>query len=109
MKFGRLRHRVRIDEKMATRNGFGEEVITWSQVGVFWASVEPLRGREFVEMRQAHADVTTRIRLRVQDMTITPAMLATYDGREFEIESVIEVNERGRELHLMCRERVVYG
>lgn len=104
---GMYRHRVTINEKNVTQNATGEETISWALVGEYWASVEPLLGREFVEMRQAQAEITHRIRMRPQS-GLHPAMQAVFDGREMDILSVIEVNERGREMHLMCKERVTY-
>ena len=56
MQAGRLRHRITINQKVVARNDFGEEIITWTEVGTFWGSVEPLQGRELLEARQAIAD-----------------------------------------------------
>lgn len=104
---GKFRHRVTIKEKSVTRNTYGEETVTWVEIGTYWGSVEPIRGREFVEMRQAQAEITTRIRIRYIS-GITPAMKAFYDSREYDIMDVIHVEERQREIQLMCRERVTY-
>lgn len=102
---GIFRHRITILEKTVTRDGYGAEIVTWTTQGTYWASVEPIRGREFVEMKQAQAEVSHRIRMRVAT-GIKPEMRVSFDGREFEIDSVINVRERDRELQLMCRERV---
>jgi SPP1 family predicted phage head-tail adaptor len=107
MNAGRLRHRVTIKEKSVTRNSMNEEVVSWTIVGTYWASVEPVRGREFVEMRQAQAEISHRIRMRYRS-GIDPTMRAYFGSREFEIVSVIHVEERGRETQLMCNERVSY-
>ncbi len=104
---GRMRHRVTIKQKSVTRSDSGEEVVIWETVGTYWASVEPIRGREFVEMHQAQAEISHRIRMRYNS-AITPANRAYFGSRVFEIVSVIHVEERGRETQLMCSERVVY-
>jgi len=104
----KMRHRIEILEKSVTQNSAGEEVITWSGVGDYWASVEPIRGREFVEMRQGQAEITTRIRMRFRD-GIKATHRVRYDGRLFEIQAPpINVNELNRELDLMCSEREDY-
>lgn len=103
MRAGRLRHRVTIQSKTVTQNSYGEEVITWTDVDTVWASIEPLRGREFEELRRAGADLTTRIVMRYQ-AGIVPEMRATEGGHTYDILSVVNVEERDRELHLMCRE-----
>lgn len=108
MKAGDLRERVTIQDKTVTQDGYGAEVITWTEVGTYWAAVEPLAGREFLEGRQLVAEVTTRIRIRYQgsDVDIRPEMRAVYRSRYFEIVAVIHIKERKRELLLMCTEDV---
>ncbi len=103
MRAGRLRHRVTIQEKTVTQDTFGAEVITWSDVITLWAGVEPLRGREFDELRRTGAEVTTRIVTRYKS-GVLPEMRATYNSHTYDILSVINLEERDREVHLMCRE-----
>jgi SPP1 family predicted phage head-tail adaptor len=104
---GLYRHRITIRSKSVTRNAYGEEIVTPTTFGTYWASVEPIRGREFTEMQQAQAEVTTRIRMRYHD-GITPEMDVLFDNDEYQIVAVIPVKERGRELELMCSKRVTY-
>ena len=49
---GRMRDRVVIQTKSATRDAYGAEVITWSTLATVWASVESIGGREFIENQQ---------------------------------------------------------
>lgn len=105
MQAGKLRHRVTIQEKSVTRDSFGAEVITWVDFAEVWGSVEPLRGREFIEGRQMTASVDHRVRIR-QRAGISPEMRVSYAGRVFEIRAVLHVNEAQREMHLMCQEIV---
>lgn len=106
MKAGKLRHRVTIQNKgTPARNSYGEEVITWATEATVWAEVDPLRGREFLEARREGAEVTTRIRVRHRD-GITPSMRVVWGSHTYDILSVIEVEGREREIHLMCRELI---
>lgn len=107
MKAGELRHRIMIQEKQTpvAQNDYGEEVITWSEVAEVWAAIEPLRGREFLEAQRAGAEVTTRIRVRHRD-GIRPEMRVVWGDHVYDIEAVIHVEERRREIHLMCKELV---
>jgi len=104
---GLYRHRITIRKKSVTQNVYGEEIITRTTFGAYWASVEPIRGREFSEMQQGQAEVTTRIRMRYVD-GITPEMDLLFNGQEYQILAVMAVKERGRELELMCTKRVSY-
>lgn len=105
MQAGRLRHRIVVQKKQAKVDSFGEEVISWVKHLDAWGSIEPLRGQEYLEAKQVQADVSTRIRMRWQ-AGITPGMRVLYGSRVFDIQSVINVFERGRELQLMCLERI---
>ena len=106
MRAGQLRQRVTVQEKSVTRDDYGAEVITWTDLATVWAAVQPLTGREWIEGRQETAGVTTRIRMRYRS-GITPEMRVSFGDIEFNILSVIHVKER--ELHLMCREIVEYA
>ena len=73
MKAGRLNRRVTIQQKSVARDALGAEVITWVDVATVWAEVSPYSGREFVALRQAQDEITTRITIRYRP-GITPAM-----------------------------------
>lgn len=105
MRAGQLRHRVTIQQKDPTQDQYGEQVPTWNQVAEVWAAVEPLRGREFLEAQRVGAEVTTRIRIRHRD-EITPEMRVVWGDHVYDIKAVIHVEERQREIHLMCKELV---
>ena len=105
MEAGVLRNRITIQKKSVTRNSYGEEVITWVTHCQAWAQIEPLSGREFLEARQIQAEGMVRFTMRYQ-AGIAPEM-RVLDGSEiFNIQSVIHVEERGREIQLMCVEQL---
>ena len=97
MRAGRLRHRVTIQSKSVTRDAYGGEVITWQDDVTVWGSVEPLRGREYIEGKQEQADVTHKIFLRYRS-GITPTSRLQHDSRNFEVVDVINKRERKREI-----------
>lgn len=103
MRIGELRHRVRVESKTVTRDGFGGEVETWAAVFTAWAAVEPLQGREFHEGRRAEAEVSTRIRMRYRS-GVLPGMRVVWGDHTYDIEAAVEHKSERRELRLMCRE-----
>ena len=105
MRAGWLKHRITIQSQTETRSASGQVNIDWADYLSAWASIEPLRGREYLEGRQAEASVDHRIRMRYRG-GITPDMQVVYGSRTFQIVSVINVIEGSRELNLMCRENV---
>jgi SPP1 family predicted phage head-tail adaptor len=115
---GDLRHVVTIEERVETQNDTGEVEWTWRpwQENVR-ASIEPVTGSERWILPQVNADITARIRIRfrpgitekmrvvhVTEVSSSPQVIDYYD-----IESVVHVRERRREIHLMCRKRSAEG
>ena len=105
MRAGKLRHRITIEQNTPTRDALGAEVDSWSSFAVRWAAVEPLGGREFWDARRVNAERRVRFRLRYV-VGVTPEMRVSFDGRVFDIQAVIDVEERNRELQLVCEEQV---
>lgn len=103
MQAGRLRHRVSIQQRVEARNGYGELISTWSTLATVWGSVEPIRGREFFEAEQVQSEISTRVRIRYYD-GITAQMRVLFGSRKLQILAVIDVNERHKEMQLMCKE-----
>lgn len=106
MRAGWLRHRIELLVKEPARNSFGEEVIAWTTAATVWGSVEPLRGREYIEAKQGQVEVSHRVVMRWREGVSAEMRLRIHEGRMLEIESVINPLERGERLELMCREAV---
>lgn len=81
---------------------------TWADIATIWSSIEPVRGREYFQAASVNAENTIRFRIRYRQ-GIRPSMRLIYSGRIFDIKSVIDVNERHREIELMCQEVVSGG
>lgn len=105
MKAGELRHKVTIQRVSQTLDSSRQTVDLWTKLAEVWAAVEPLSGRELLNAQQIQPDVTHRVRIRHRD-DVTPKMRVQHESRSLNIESVINLNERDRELHLLCRERI---
>lgn len=101
MRAGELRERVTLQRKSVTRDSYGAEVITWTDIATVWASVAPLRGREFLEQRRDGNEVTTRITLRYRS-SLEPIHRAVHRSTTYDVQSVIHKETRFRELELMC-------
>ncbi|OPX87736.1 MAG: Phage head-tail joining protein [Pelotomaculum sp. PtaB.Bin104] len=103
MRAGELRHRITIQEPVETLDSLKTPVLSWQDVATVWAAVEPLRGREYLEVKNTNTELSARIRIRYR-RGINPSMRVKYGSRIFNIESVIDFEERHREIHLMCSE-----
>ncbi|MFZ5816298.1 MAG: phage head closure protein [Bacillota bacterium] len=102
---GKLRHRVTLQDNQAPRDSYGAEADNWVDVATVWASVEPLRGREFFAAQQVNSEVSARVRIRYR-AGVNSAMRVRFGDRIFDIISVIDPEERHQELQLMVREVV---
>ena len=103
MRTARLRHRVTIQSPVVAVNGYGERITTWSTVATVGAAVEPLRGREFFDAEQVQAEISHRVIMRYRT-GMESTMRLLHLTRVLHIETIIDVDERHRELQLMCRE-----
>lgn len=104
MESGKLRHRVTIQTATEAQDAHGQAIKTWADTTTVWASIEPLRGREYIEARQNTARVTHRIRMRHRSLDVGQRI--THASRVFNIESVINPAERDQLLEVMCLEVV---
>lgn len=103
MKFGKLRYRIVIEESIASRDSFGAEVSEWIQFAKVWANVSPISGREFVTFKQINAEISTKITLRYL-AGVNTEMRVLFKDRIFEINSIINPEEKNVSLLLMCKE-----
>lgn len=104
MRIGELRHRVIIQEYREIVDQYGTPIDQgWQDVCTVWAAVEPIQGREYILLQNTQSELTARIRIRYRP-GIKPAMRVVYGQRVFDIQSVIDPEERHIELQLMCKE-----
>lgn len=105
---GELRHRVAIYTTAETRNDFADAVEAGSVLATVWGRVEPLLGRELVAAQQVHAEVNHRITVRYSSnlAAVGPKHYIVFDNRTFDIQAVLNLDERDRYLVLLCLERL---
>lgn len=106
-RLGEMRHRISLQDKTITKQeGIAKE--SWTTGAAVWASIADISGKEFFQAAAVQSEVTTRIRIRFR-AGITPAMRVLYGSRVFAILSVIDKDERHREIELMCKEVIPGG
>jgi len=100
------RHKITIQEFVEEVDEYGTPIGSdWQDKITVWASIEPIRGSEYIQLQNTQAELSTRIRMRYRP-DITPAMRVLYQDRVFDIQSVIDINEQHTHLELMCVEKV---
>jgi len=103
MKAGKLNRKVTIEVQVKKTSADGGEASSWGPVATVWAALEPLRGREYHEAGGSQSEVDIRIRIRHRK-GIKPAMRVVCKNRVFDIQSVIDIRDQHREIHMMCKE-----
>lgn len=103
MRAGDLRKRVLIEQRATTQDTFGEQVQTWTTFASAWAAIDPLSGREMLAAQAFNQEVTHSIEIRYIS-GVNARMRINYGGRLFNINAVLNENERNRKLVLTCSE-----
>lgn len=96
-----LRHQVTIEQLVRDPSVGGAD--TWRTYAAAWASIEPLRGREYFAAQEMNAEVTGTIRIRYIP-GVKPDMRVSFGQCTFEVLAVVDPDERHRELQLLVKE-----
>jgi SPP1 family predicted phage head-tail adaptor len=108
MRAGKLRHQITIQRKSLTTDEYGGPVETWADVDTVWASVEPLSGRELANAQTVNAEITTRITMRYLAGVIAADRIV-FEGRFYNLQSVIDEEMKHRQLVIMASEGLNEG
>lgn len=98
---GRASQRITLQEKSVTRNGIGEEVVSWVDVVTVWAEVWPLKGREFFAAAETQyaADVRFRIRYRAG---VVREMRVFWNSEPYDITQVVDVGAEHHTIEILA-------
>lgn len=103
MRAGNLRNYVVIQRSTETHDSNQELILTWSTFASVWAEILPLIGREYWASRQVVSEVTGKIRIRY--LAGVTAKMRVIDGsKTYDIEAVIDVENKHEELVLLVKE-----
>lgn len=105
VKIGRMRHRLALEEAIATPDGGGGAIMNWVEVAEIWAAILPVSGREGVEADGLQGRATHRIIVRYR-ADITPHKRFRAGARIFDIKAVIDGGEARRFLSCVVEERL---
>lgn len=93
MKAGDLDRRITILALTVERDDFGGVVETWSEVATVWARYLPGAGNERFMAATTYAETQARFHIRWRG-DVTPEYRLSYDGKEWDILSVNEIERR---------------
>ena len=118
MRAGDLRRRVTIQTRDTTQDAYGQQVTTWTDylTGVP-ADIQALSGRELLAAQAMVAEVSHQITVRYTSLLADPikvaAMRVVYVNasvtRYFNISAAMNVDERNKQIDLLCSEGLNNG
>lgn len=111
MPAGDLRHRIEIGRYVQGEDEWGDPLVdergnpimVWEPIATVWAAVEALSGRTYFQAQQSNVQSDHRVTIRYRD-GIEAGMIVRHDGRELDIQAVLDEEGRKRALTLICRE-----
>jgi len=93
---GTLDKRITIQQVQQSQDGTGQPIETWSTLATVWAGIIDSRGDERFRAGQEGANVTRIFRVRYRS-DLDEQMRILYDGRYYDIKSIISSGLRGLE------------
>lgn len=103
MRIGDLRHRVTLQYQTRASDSMGGATISWVDAATVFAGIWPVSAKEQVAGSQQTMEVTHRIRMRYR-LNLKASWRLKFGTRYFAIVSVVNPNERGKMLDLLCKE-----
>lgn len=104
MRAGRLRKRLTLQSVTTTFDDTGDAIEAWSDVKTVYASVTPLTGTEVITANQLGVGVDFEIRVRYGVGPITHDQRFLMGDRIFNVVSILNPDERNRELVIGAKE-----
>ncbi|QDV34913.1 Phage head-tail joining protein [Tautonia plasticadhaerens] len=100
----RMNKRVTLQSLTQTEDGQGGFTDSWGNVASTWAEIMPMKGYERMQAMQLQTPLTHKVMIRYR-AGVTNAMRLLYGERVLHIKEVINENEEGRFLRLLCVEK----
>ncbi len=105
MDIGRTNKRITFCRYEERENALSQTEQALTEVKTVWASVEPMRGREYQEAQRIRPELTYKVTTRYHK-GITSDLFIRFGERYFNIISIINVRERNEMLEMVCAEKV---
>lgn len=102
MDIGAMIHQIALQSPSEEKQGNGSVKLTYSTFDTVWASVRPMQGSELESAQQISAVVTYKIRIWYNSV-IKPIDRILFESRTFEIESILDFQERHIYQDLLCK------
>lgn len=99
-----MNKRITISTYVQVANTYGEPVRAWIAAATIWVEVVPLTAKEFITAKQLASQINIIFRKRYTTALagLEPRMKITYNNQDYNIESVINVQNKNKEVEILC-------
>lgn len=105
MNPGQFRHKITLMKLVTTQDEIGNTIEEWKPVRACWAAIKTVSGREYFAAASVQAERTYRFIIRYTP-GINETMKIDFQGRRFDIQSVLNDDEGKKTLTIIATERV---
>ncbi|UYL94230.1 head closure protein [Geobacillus phage vB_GthS_PT9.1] len=105
MNPGQFRHKITLMKLATTQDEIGNTIEEWQPVRACWAAIKTVNGREYFAAASVQAERTYRFIIRYTP-GINETMKIDFQGRLFDIQSVLNDDEGKKTLTIIATERV---
>ena len=108
MNAGTLRHRIRIEESKRSDDGQAGSDLTWSVIrcGFTFAEIRPVNSSDRFDASMIYNGTSHIVKMRYM-RGVTSGQRIVYKDRIFNIQGVVNDNERQKQLTISCEERPI--
>lgn len=103
MRVGDLNRRIALEYETRTPDGMGGASVTWTKKAEVWCAIWPVNATTQIQSGQQAGSITHRIRMRYR-LDLRATWRLRYGTRYFAILGIVNPNERGAMLDLLCKE-----
>lgn len=96
-----MKSRIKIYRQNYTSNGFGGNILTWTEVDEVWCKITPLNSKEEIAYKQIYATASYKINMRYRP-DVNNDFRLYYGHRYYNILSVVDLNNLRDELEIVC-------
>lgn len=115
MRISRLQQRITVQRRSSTLDAYGQEINSWTNIGIVWAEVKPIGGSEkmrdnamIVESQLTHK-VTVRFSALFLPSIEADAWRILFGARVLNITSSMNVDEESKLIIFDCTEGSLDG
>ena len=103
MQIGSLNKRLELQSATQTSDNMGGFTEVWATVATVWGAVWPVSASEQVQAMQTTMTISHRLRIRHRS-DLLPSWRIKFGSRYFNVVSLINPNEKGQWLDILCKE-----